>query len=180
MDLHDHIATLAAQKPFAALTPDEQALVRAHHSQAEYEQLHRALRSLRTPSGGPDPDIRARLMAHIRPRHEAWWQRRITLPQAAAACLIVASMAFWLRPTAPAPRIVTATIIRTDTLWRTKTDTLWRTRTVLRQVPAAPPVALPPSPILAAVAPFELPDTQPKLGLSLEQQPELLDFLGEK
>ena len=192
-DMNEHIEQLARQKNFAGLSAAEQEMVLAVMPRDEFEALHEILLLAPTldTGTGPAPYLKTALLGHLaagRKPASGLLQKQVPLWLMAATTLLAAFLAFLLKkepvPSIPAP--VTAT--KTDTLYQDRI--VWRDRFIVRkkiiyrEKTAVEPLAKASQSNENQFFTNQWPNSsdtpdlsQPPLGSSLADEPELLDFL---
>lgn len=184
--MNDRIEALLRYKSSDQLDDAEQAEVLAEMSLSEYDLLHRARIALHKldADAAPAPALRERLLAHGRAKgyfqnpSARWWQHRIPIWQAAAACLLALAAGYFFYEGRVLPgqeKITEKIVFQRDTIVRT--DTLWRRQIIVRY--RAPD----PSGGFARLADSLRVDTPPQAmntstGTPIGDMPALMEFLG--
>jgi hypothetical protein len=168
--MHQTIETLAREKSFHLLSPDEQALVLREMPADEYDRLHRLLQAVSTLDTDlhPSAHLRSRVLAQL-PERPIWWNKPIPVWQAAAA-LMLGLGAIWLfqeKPAAPVP--VERVVVKTDTIYQDRV--VWKDRIVYRRKAAYPEA------MVSIAQPMQVDSAIPaKVGRSMADEPELAKF----
>jgi hypothetical protein len=195
--MEENIHRLAAEKTFAQLNEAERTAVLAAMSEEDFEQLGNILRTaprldadLQAPAG-----LRSRLLAHAAAQRRPgllrrWANSPVPVWKAAAALLVLTAMFWMFKPQYTRTVRQTEVQYRVDTVYQERIRVVekvrWRERIIYRAKAEKPgPLALAPelqeqAPMFPS--PYSPAYAAPPIGTSLQDAPELLEFItrGEK